>query len=161
MFKRSKKANLTTKPSKCQVGMRSCTYLGLIVGGSMVRPEKSKVKAIRQFSRTLMKKEFSIFLGLSGYYRKFIPNYSAVATHLMNLMRKNRSNKVEWSDQCEVAFRTLKEAMCSQPVLRSLDYTREFFLQTNLSDRGMGLCWGRLMKRGRSTQFHTTEKSFC
>ena len=50
VLKRLKKANLTTKPSKCQVCMRSCTYLGHIVGGGMVRPEESKVEAIRQFS---------------------------------------------------------------------------------------------------------------
>ena len=65
--KRLEKANLTTKPSKCQMGMRSCTYLGHIVGGGMVRPEESKVEAIRQFSRPLMKKELRIFLGLSDY----------------------------------------------------------------------------------------------
>ena len=93
-----------------------------------------------------MKKELRIFLGLSGYYRKFIPSYSAVAAPLMDLTRKSRSNKVMWSDQCEVAFKTLKEAMCSQPVLRSPDYTREFVLQTDASDRGMGAVLGQVDK---------------
>ena len=56
-------ANLTTKSSKCQVGIRLCTNPGHIVGSSMVRSEESKVEAIRQFRKSLMKNEFKIFLG--------------------------------------------------------------------------------------------------
>ena len=95
-----------------------------------------------------MKKELRIFLRLSGYYRKFIPSYSAVAAPLTDLTRKNRYKKVEWSDQCEVMFRTLKEAMCSQPVLRSTDYTREFVLQTNALYKGMGAVMGQVDEGG-------------
>ena len=160
VLKRLEKANLTTKPSKCQVGMRSCTYLGHIVGSGMVRPEESKVEAIRQFSRPLTKKELRIFLGLSGYYRKFILSNSAVADPLTDLMRKSRSNKVMWSDQCEVAFRTLKEAMCSQPVLRSPDYTQEFVLQTDASDRGMGAVLGQVDKEGEEHPVSYFSKKF-
>ena len=70
-------------------GYELCMYLGHIVGGGMVRPEESKVEAIGQFSRPLTKKELRIFLGLSGYYRKFIQSYSAVAAPLTDLKRKS------------------------------------------------------------------------
>ena len=70
-------------------------YLGHIIGGGMVRPEESKVEAIRQFSRPLMKKELRIFLEISDYYRKFIPSSYAVTDPLTDLTRKSRSNKVE------------------------------------------------------------------
>ena len=75
-------------------------------------------------------------------------------------MRKSRSNKVEWSDQCEVAFRTLKEAMCSQPVLRSPDYIRDFVLQMDASDRRMGAVLGQVDKKGEEHPVSYFSKKF-
>ena len=75
------------------------------------------------------------FLGLTGYYRKFIPDYAAPLT---DLTRKSKPNRVAWTTECDRAFQELKLILCSSPVLASSDFTRPFTLQTDASDRGVG-----------------------
>ena len=128
IFTRLREANLTAKPKKCQFGMARCTYLGHVVGGGEVRPETSKIEAIESFPTPTTKKEVRVFLGLSGYYRKFIPNYSSLAAVLTDLTRKTKPNKVEWSNECADAFRRLRDALYQSPVLRSPDYEKPFIL---------------------------------
>ena len=79
-----------------------------------------------------------MFLGLSGYYRKMIPNYSTIAAPLTDLTTKSAPNKVIWSTKCRTAFQTLKKLLCSPPVLKSPDFSKTFYLQTDASDRGIG-----------------------
>ena len=86
-------ANLTVKPQKCQLDMAECVYLGHVVDrGGVVRPELCKVEAIQAFSQPATKKQVKAFLGITGYYRKFIPNYSALAAPLTGLT-KNRPTR--------------------------------------------------------------------
>ena len=122
IFTRLRQANLTAKPKKCQFGMSKCTYLGHVVGGGEVQPEPSMIDAIQNFPARKTKKQVRVFLGLSGYYRKFIPNYSSLAAVLTDLTRKNKPNKVEWTDGCETAFCKLRNALCQTPILRSPDF---------------------------------------
>ena len=75
------------------------------------------------------------FLGLTGYYRKFIPDYAAPLT---DLTRKSKPNRVAWTTECDRAFQELKLILCSSPVLASPDFTRPFTLQTGASDCGVG-----------------------
>lgn len=77
-------------------------------------------------------------LGLTGYYRKFIPNYASIASSLTDLTRKMEPNKVGWTPACLIAFEKLKSLLCSAPVLHAPDFEREFVLQTDASDRGVG-----------------------
>ena len=132
------RANLTVKPHKCQFGMAECVYLGHMVGRGVVRPELSKVEAIQAFSQPATKKQVRAFLGITGYYRKFIPNYSALAAPLTDLIKKNKPTKVTWTSDCEPAFQALKTYLCTSPVLHSPNFTRPFILQTDASDRGVG-----------------------
>ena len=75
------------------------------------------------------------FLGLTGYYRKFIPDYAEIATPLTDLTRKNAPNRVKWSEECERALGSLKRRLCSEPILKSPDFDKEFVLQTDASER--------------------------
>lgn len=68
------------------------------------------------------KKQVRSFLGLSGYYRKFIPNYAQIATPLTDLTRKNSATHVKWTSACSEAFIALKQFLCSAPVLWSPDF---------------------------------------
>ena len=88
------------------------------------------------------------FLGLTGYYRKFIQGYATIAAPLTNLTKKNAPNRVEWTSQCDYAFRSLKTMLCSSPVLRSPDFTSEFILQTDASDRGIGAVLSQINDNG-------------
>ena len=138
VLRRLRSAGLTAKPAKCQFGMADCVYLGHVVGSGTVRPELSKVEAVETFPKPETKKQVRAFLGLTGYYRKFIPDYSTIATPLTDLTRKRGPNSIVWSADCETAFGELKKRMCSSPVLRSPNFDRPFVLQTDASNRGVG-----------------------
>ena len=75
---RLRKAGLTAKPSKCKLAARQCVYLGHVVGNGEVRPEVSKIKAVADFPCPETKKDVRAFLGLSGYYRRFIADYATI-----------------------------------------------------------------------------------
>ena len=104
VFDRIQWAKLTVKKRKCQFAMQKCSYLGHIVGSGQVQPDPVKVEAVKTFSIPTCKKEVRVFLGLTGYYRKFIKNYSSLTAPLSDLTRKNVPNKIPWSDDCDKAF---------------------------------------------------------
>ena len=138
IFSILKEAGLTAKPRKCNFGMCEVNYLGHTVGGGVVRPEPEKIKAITTFPRPSNKKEVRGFLGLSGYYRRFIPEYLEIAAPLSDLTKKPAPNQVNWTEACEDAFNLLKHHLVSAPVLASPDFERPFVVQTDASDRGVG-----------------------
>ena len=84
------------------------------------------------------KTQLRAFLGLAGYYRRFVPSYATVAAALTDLLRKCSPNKLEWSNAQELAFRQLKAALSSKPVLRLPDWNRQFIVRTDASDIGLG-----------------------
>ena len=131
-------AGLTAKPSKCQYGMQQCIYLGFIVGGGVVKPEVDKLMAIQQLPIPMVKHDVRAFLGITWYYCKFIANYANVAAPLTDLTRKSSANKVIWTEKCAQAWQSLKDGLCSSPVLKSPDLASEFIFQTDASDRGVG-----------------------
>ena len=137
VLQRIQEAGLTAKPQKCQFGMDQCLYLGHIVGNGVVRPERSKLQGVESFPTPCTKTQVQCFLGLTGYYRKFIPNYADIAAPLTDLTKKSAPSKVEWSQECGRAFRQLKPRLCSNPVLQSPDLEKEFILQTDASDCGV------------------------
>ena len=138
VMERLRAAGLTAKPPKCQLGMSRCTYLGHVVGNGLVCPEPSKIQSVETFPTPANKKQVRRFLGLTGYYRKFIPDYAKIAAPLTDLTRKNKPNQVLWTAECDMAFQELKSILCSSPVLASPDFTRSFILQTDASERGVG-----------------------
>lgn len=86
-FQQVKNAGLTIKPSKSEVGFRSVKFLGHIVGHGILRPQIETLEKIEAAKRPTIKKEMRSFLGLTGYYRDFVPNYSAVSAPLTELTR--------------------------------------------------------------------------
>lgn len=105
--------------------MEYCVYLGHVRGGT-IRPEITMVKAVELFAVPEMKKQVRAFLGLMGYYRKFIPDYAAIAAPLSDLTRKSAPNNVCWNEKCEQAFNQLKKLLCTSLVLRNPDFTKKF-----------------------------------
>ena len=138
VFQHLREAGLTVKPKKCQFRMSNCTYLGHIVGNGQVKPELSKVEALHTFKKPQTKKQVRAFLGLAGYYRKFVPHFATVAAPLTDLTRRNCPTRVVWTPECQRSFDTLKESLCTSLILRSPNFASEFILQTDASDRGIG-----------------------
>lgn len=75
------------------------------------------------------------FLGLNGYYRKFVKDYASISAPLTNLLHKD---KFEWSDSATVAFNEIKQAMISTPILRLPDFAKSFTIETDASDINIG-----------------------
>lgn len=132
------RAGLTLNPAKCQWAREEAKYLGYRLGRGEVRPQVDKVEAIRSCPRPRTKKEVRSFLGLAGWYRRFVPQFATIATPLTNLTAKDQRNPVTWSEDSETAFQTLKACLCSSPVLRSPDFSQRFLVQTDASAVGLG-----------------------
>ena len=120
-----------------------------MVGGERVGLEPSKVEAIQSFPIPTTKRGVRSFLGITGYYRRFIPEFTTIAAPLTDLVRKNCPNKVNWTKQCEEAFDQLKTLLCSKPVLQSPDFSKQFIIQTDASDRGVGTVLSQLDSEGK------------
>lgn len=95
-LQRLRTANLTTKPSKCLIAFSSLECLWYIAGNEKLKPIPDKVKAIHNYSRPTTSKQVRSFLGLVGFYKKFIPNFSAVVSPLSDLTKNGLPNKVVW-----------------------------------------------------------------
>ncbi len=146
VLRRLTEAGLTVKPNKCTFGASTVQYLGHVVGSGGVAPNKDKVKEVLNFPRPTTKRDIRAFLGLSGYYSKFIQNYATIAKPLTDMTRKNLPNIVVWTGQAEQAFLTLKKRLTNAPILRAPDFERTFIVQTDASDYGLGAVLTQLDK---------------
>ncbi|XP_067305997.1 uncharacterized protein [Pseudorasbora parva] len=133
-----RRAGLTANPRKCHLALSEAKYLGFQVGRGLIRPQEKKVEAIHSAPRPQTKTQVRAFLGLAGYYRCFIPNFSSLAAPLTDLTRKGQPEKVCWTPSLEEAFAQVKAALTSSPVLRAPDFSGPFLLQTDASDTGLG-----------------------
>lgn len=133
-----KAAGLTINPHKCAVAQREVEYLGYVIGFGQIKPQLGKVEAIQSFPVPTTKKKLRGFLGLVGWYRKFVPHFADKAVVLNGLIKASAPSKVHWTDECDRAFRDLKEAVCTHSVLHSPDFEKPFILQTDASGVGLG-----------------------
>lgn len=138
LFERLQEVSLSARPSKCFLGFHELEYLGHIVGQGKLRPEEGKMNKIREAARPMTKKEIRSFLGLAGFYRKFVPHFAEIAYPLTEATKACKPISVKWDDQCERAFNTLKEKLCSQPVCCLPDFSQPFVLRTDASNVGLG-----------------------
>ncbi|GBG65972.1 hypothetical protein CBR_g54951 [Chara braunii] len=121
---------------KCEFGCTKILYLGHEVSAEGIRPEDAKVASIRDWPRPQTVTEVRSFLGMCGYYRNFVKNYSTVASPLTDLTRLD--TPWDWSDECEGAFKRLKHALMNHEVLMGPDPQKSFIVTTNTSQYGIG-----------------------
>ena len=138
VFERVRNANLTVKPSKCYIGFSSIEFFGYLVGDGLLQIQNDKIYKIRDAKIPVTKKQVRAFLGLTGYYHKFIPNYAQLMAPLSDLMKKGMPDRVGWSTQADNAFAALKNLLCEQPVLRLPDFSLPFIFRTDASNVGLG-----------------------
>ncbi len=118
---RFRKAHLTAKPSKCVIGLENVEFLGHVVGRGKLAPQQDKVDKIQSAALPTTKKQLRSFLGLSGYYRRFIPNYSAIAAPLTDKTRNMEPSNIVWTQSAKQAFNTLKATLKNPPILHLPD----------------------------------------
>ncbi len=135
-----RRAGLTSNPRKCHLTLFEAKYLGFHVGRGIVKPQEKKVAAILSAPRPSTKTQVRAFLGLAGYYRCFIPNFSSLAAPLSDLTRKGQPEKTPWGRllEADLVFQQVKAALTSEPLLRAPDFGCPFLLQTDASDTGVG-----------------------
>lgn len=133
VFRCLQKAGLTLKRPKCQFGLNHVHYLGYLIGEGGVRPDPEEVEAVLAYQKPETRSDVSAFLGLTGYYCKFVPGYASIAAPLTDLLKKGRPEHVVWSTACHRAFEELKEHLVKKPILRVPDPKRKFIVQTDAS----------------------------
>ena len=87
---RLRQSKLTARPTKCMIGVQNVTFLGHIIGEGRIKPSPEKVESIQQCKRPTTKRQIRSFLGLVRYYRRFLPNFSAISARLSDLTRKGQ-----------------------------------------------------------------------
>nr|KAI8764985.1 hypothetical protein BgiMline_002655 [Biomphalaria glabrata] len=135
---RLRETGLTARPSKCLIGFTRLKFLGHVIQENQLMPDEEKVAQLLEAPRPITKTGVRSFLGMCGYYQKFIPHFNSIAAPLSDLTKKDRPDKVTWNEECELAFQRLKECLTSSPVLKLPDLSRTFVLRTDASGSGLG-----------------------
>ncbi|CAM4556939.1 unnamed protein product [Lepidochelys kempii] len=151
VFERIREAGLTVKAKKHQIGLNRVTYLVHQVGQGTVNPLQAKGDAIQKWPVPKSKKQVQSFLGLAGYYRQFVLQYSQIAAPLTDLTKEKQPNAVQWIEECQKAFNQLKATLMSDHVLRAPDFDKPFLVTTDTSEHGVGAV---LMQEGPDQEFH-------
>ena len=131
VFQRLREADLKLKASKCNFFKKHIQYLGHLVSGEGIEPLPEKLEAVRKMPPPTTPKEVRQFLGLVGYYRKFVPKFADIARPLTNLTKQDVS--YEWTTRCQEAFDFLKEMLLKEPVLKYPDPSKPYTLFTDAS----------------------------
>ena len=136
LLRRLRNANLKLKPAKCKLFRKSLEFLGHVVSEKGISCDPKKIEVVKSWPRPKNQKEVKSLLGLASYYRRFLNNFSTIAKPLTNLT--SPKTKFEWSDECEEAFKKLKELLTSAPVLGYPQDEGTFILDTDASNVGLG-----------------------
>jgi hypothetical protein len=126
--------------------------LGHVVSPEGIAVDPDKVKEVLEWKPPTTVSEVRIFLGLVGYYRRFIPNFSKIAKPITELLKKG--NKYLWSETCDETFEHLKRLLTTSPVLAQPDTTKPFDVYYDASGMGLG---GVLIQEGRVISYSSKQ----
>ncbi|KAG8485983.1 hypothetical protein CXB51_019307 [Gossypium anomalum] len=151
---------LYAKFSKCEFWLREVSFLGHVVSASGIRVDPSKISAILNWKPPRNITKVQSFLGLAGYYKRFMKGFSIIASPLTRLLQKDV--KFDWSEKCQKSFDQLKTYLTEAPVLVQPESGKEFVIYSDVSLLGLGCV---LMQEGRvvayaSRQLKPHEKNY-
>ena len=138
VLQRLREVNLAARPTKCALGYKTIEFLGHNFSEGTVQTSSRLIKKIVEAPRPQTKKQVRSFLGLTGYYREYIPNYATIALPLTELTKKGKSNQLEWGERENDAFTELKGCLAAPPILRLPCFDKLFKLKVDASDKGIG-----------------------
>ena len=133
------------KRSKCDFFKSEIHYLGCLISPKGISPLHNKLDCIQHMPAPKNVKEIKQFLGLTGYYRKFVSRLADISRPLTTLTEKDK--KFEWTPECQKSFDLLKGTLCGEPILKYADTSKHYTLYTDASK----FSW-----TGVLTQSHTT-----
>ncbi|CAL9012614.1 unnamed protein product, partial [Prunus brigantina] len=139
-----RRRQLYAKFSKCQFWLDRISFLGHVISAEGIYVDPQKIEAVMNWPQPTSVTEIRSFLGLAGYYRRFVEGFSVIAAPLTRLTRKGV--KFEWSDECEKSFTELKTRLTTAPVLTLPDDSGNFVIYSDASQQGLGCV---LMQHGK------------
>ncbi|MFM7683964.1 MAG: RNase H-like domain-containing protein [Bacteroidota bacterium] len=128
--------NLKLNITKCKWFQKEIKLLGHIITGKEIKMDPGKIESIRKWVSPSKLNHVQQFLGICGYYRRFIKDFSKIAAPLYGMLKKDK--KWEWSKECEDAFQDLKVKLMTYPILRKPDFKKEFIIHTDASGLAVG-----------------------
>ena len=134
VLNRLETASLKLKPKKCVCS--TSEFLGHIVSSEGISTSSAKTKAVESWRVPRNITEVRPFLGLCSYYRKFVKDFASIAKPLHDLTAKDKSFK--WSEDCQISFDKLQQVLMTEPILAHKDFSKEFILDTDASDKKIG-----------------------
>ncbi|GJS09077.1 putative reverse transcriptase domain-containing protein [Tanacetum coccineum] len=155
-----KKEELYAKFSKCEFWLSKVQFLGHVIDSEGIHVDPAKIESIKDWASPKTPTEIRQFLGLAGYYRRFIEGFSKIAKPMTKLTQKNV--KFDWSEKAEAAFQLLKQKLCSAPILALPEGSENFVVYCDASRKGLGTV---LMQREKviayaSRQLKIHEKNY-
>ncbi|CAN6695191.1 unnamed protein product [Malus baccata var. baccata] len=141
ILKRCVETNLVLNWEKCHFMVKQGIVLGHIVSERGIEVDKSKIDLVRYLPSPTSVREVRSFLGHAGFYRRFIKDFSKISTPLCRLLQKDVS--FEFNEECEKAFKHLKEMLTSAPIIRPPDWSIPFELMCDASDYALGAVLGQ------------------
>ncbi|GJW17916.1 putative reverse transcriptase domain-containing protein [Tanacetum coccineum] len=131
-----KKEELYAKFSKCEFWIPKVQFLGHVIDSQGIHVDPAKIESIKDWASPKTPTEIRQFLGLAGYYRRFIEGFSKIAKPMTKLTQKKVA--FEWGDKQEAAFQTLKHKLCSAPILALPQGAENFIVYCDASHKGLG-----------------------
>ncbi|XP_060200317.1 uncharacterized mitochondrial protein AtMg00860-like [Lycium barbarum] len=135
---------LYAKLSKCEFWLGEVAFMGHVVSAEGVKVDPYKIQAIVEWKLPKSPTEVRSFLGLAGYYRRFVKGLSIIACPLTKLLRKDV--KFVWDDKCQKSFENLKSLLTQAPILTLRTEGKEYVMYSNASHQGLGCV---LMQKGK------------
>ena len=139
---------LYAKFSKCEFWLKEVGFLGHVISGEGIAVDPTKVQSVTEWLGPTSVGEIRSFLGLAGYYRRLMENFSKIAKPMTELLKKD--TKFKWTEECEASFQELKKCLVIAPVLILLDIRKDFQVYCDTSCLGLG---GVLMQDGRVVSY--------
>lgn len=141
-----RKAKLTINVEKSKFCMKELRYLGYIVGNGCLKADPDKVAAILEFPAPATVRQVRRFLGITGWYRRFIANYADIAAPITDLLSPN--GKFMWTESAQEAFDRLKNCLTTAPILTHPNFDQPFIIQCDASSTGVGSVLFQIGKDG-------------
>ena len=136
------------KFNKCEFWLKEVGFLGHVISGEGIAVDPSKVQSVTKWLAPTSVSEIRSFLGLVGYYRRFIENFSKIAKPMTELLKKD--TKFKWTEDCEASFQELKKRLTTAPVLTLPAIRQDFQVYCDASRLGLGSV---LMQDGRVVSY--------
>ncbi|GKB45028.1 putative nucleotidyltransferase, ribonuclease H [Tanacetum coccineum] len=155
-----KKEELYAKFSKCEFWINTVKFLGHVIDSSGIHVDPAKIEAVKNWASPTTPSEIRQFLGLAGYYRRFIEGFSKIAKPMTELTQKNQ--KFNWGEEQETAFQLLKQKLCAAPILALPEGSDDFVVYCDASIKGLGVVLMQRMKviAYASRQLKVHEKNY-